>query len=278
MIASAPPPAWSAASGHARFLHTQLPLQHGNVQSYRLDDGQVWLKKAGPRHGMGRYRLLGLLAWLTRLEVLQPVPNLGGRAAIATEARRLRDLGARGLRVPAVLAEQADGLLLQHLGHAGEATPTLDDELRSAAAQGPDAVQALWLQGLQALDYVHATGTCLSQAFARNLVRCPDGVIGYIDFEDDPAASLPLVLCQARDLLCYVHSSALYLREGGALEHARTLWAAWLNQRSPAVRAVLARSAARLAWLRHLPADRRLGRDLQRARAAYDLLAPAPPA
>ncbi|MCZ2405211.1 MAG: hypothetical protein LC097_00505, partial [Burkholderiales bacterium] len=243
-----------------------------------LDDGQVWLKKAGPRHGMGRYRLLGLLAWLTRLEVLRPVPNLGGRAAIATEARRLRDLGARGLRVPAVLAEEADGLLLLHLGHAGEATPTLDDELRTAAAQGPAAVQAPWLQGLQALDCVHAAGTCLSQAFARNLVRRPDGVIGYIDFEDDPAASLPLALCQARDLLCYAHSSALYLREGGALDAARAHWAAWLGQRSPAVRTVLAASAARLAWLRHLPADRRLGRDLQRARAAYDLLAPAPPA
>jgi hypothetical protein len=122
---------------------------------------------------------------------------------------------------------------------------------------------------------VHATGSSLSQAFARNLVRCPDGIVGYIDFEDDPAASLPLAQCQARDVLCYVHSTALYLRESGALEAARPLWAAWLAQRSPAARGVLATSIGRMAWLRHLPQSRRLGRDLQRARAAHDLLTPA---
>ena len=40
-------------------------------------------------------------------------------------------------------------------------------------------------------------------------------------------------------------------------------------------RALLATTAQRLAWLRHLPQDRRWGRDLQRARAAYDLLNPS---
>ncbi len=272
----APPlsPQLRTTPDYAGFLRTQLPQQAGNVQSHTLAGEQVWIKKAGARHGMGRYRVLGALARITRLEVLRPVPNLGGPQAIATEARRLRDLAARGLRVPHVLAEQSDGILLQHLGHAGEPTPSLDGELREAAAHSPTAVLALWQQGLQALAYVHATGSCLSQAFARNLVRCPDGVVGYIDFEDDPAAHLPLALCQARDLLCYIHSSALYLREGGALDAARPLWADWLAQRSPSLRAALATSTTRLAWLRHLPQSRRLGRDLQRARAAYDLLAP----
>lgn len=40
---------------------------------------------------------------------------------------------------------------------------------------GPEAVLRLWLQGLRAIELVHNQGTCLSQAFARNLVRCPDG-------------------------------------------------------------------------------------------------------
>lgn len=257
---------------YAAFLQTQRAGQSANVASYALGDEQVWLKKAGPRHGMWRYRVLGALAALARLDVLRPVPNLGGNEAIATEARRLRDLRARGLRVPLVLAQQPDSLLLRHLGRPGEPTPSLDGEMQAARAQGAAPVQALWLQGLQALEQVHATGTSLSQAFARNLVRCPDGVVGYIDFEDDPAASLPLAHCQARDALCYVHSTALYLREADALESARPLWAAWLAQRSPAMRAVLTTSIGRMAWLRHLPQSRRLGRDLQRARAAFDLL------
>lgn len=260
---------------YAAFLRDQYALQTPNVASYRLGSEQVWLKKAGPRHSMARYRVLGLLAWLTRLQVLRPVPNLGGSTAIATEARRLHSLAALGLRVPEVLAQQPEGLLLRHLGRPGEATPSFDGEMQAASAAGPQAVLARWQEGLAALQAVHARGACLSQAFARNLVRCPDGVLGFIDFEDDPLASLPLALCQARDALCYVHSTALYLREAGALPEARAVWAHWLAEQPAALGALLATTAQRLAWLRHLPQDRRWGRDLQRARAAYDLLTPS---
>lgn len=260
---------------YAAFLRDQYALQAPNVASYRLGSEQVWLKKAGPRHSMARYRVLGLLAWLTRLQVLRPVPNLGGSTAIATEARRLHSLAALGLRVPEVLAQQPEGLLLRHLGRPGEATPSFDGEMQAASAAGPQAVLARWQEGLAALQAVHARGACLSQAFARNLVRCPDGVLGFIDFEDDPLASLPLALCQARDALCYVHSTALYLREAGALPEARAIWAHWLAEQPAALGALLATTAQRLAWLRHLPQDRRWGRDLQRARAAYDLLNPS---
>ena len=260
---------------YAAFLRDQYALQTPNVASYRLGSEQVWLKKAGPRHSMARYRVLGLLAWLTRLQVLRPVPNLGGSTAIATEARRLHSLAALGLRVPEVLAQQPEGLLLRHLGRPGEATPSFDGEMQAASAAGPQAVLARWQEGLAALQAVHARGACLSQAFARNLVRCPDGVLGFIDFEDDPLASLPLALCQARDALCYVHSTALYLREAGALPEARAVWAHWLAEQPAALSALLATTAQRLAWLRHLPQDRRWGRDLQRARAACDLLNPS---
>ena len=260
---------------YAAFLRDQYALQTPNVASYRLGSEQVWLKKAGPRHSMARYRVLGLLAWLTRLQVLRPVPNLGGSTAIATEARRLHSLAALGLRVPEVLAQQPEGLLLRHLGRPGEATPSFDGEMQAASAAGPQAVLARWQEGLAALQAVHARGACLSQAFARNLVRCPDGVLGFIDFEDDPLASLPLALCQARDALCYVHSTALYLREADALPEARAVWAHWLAEQPAALGALLVTTAQRLAWLRHLPQDRRWGRDLQRARAAYDLLNPS---
>lgn len=277
MMPSAFVPRSAAAPDYAGFLRRQLAQQTGNVASYPLDGEQVWLKKAGLRNGVWGYRVLGALARTARLPVLRPVPNLGGEAAIATEARRLRDLAARGLRVPEVLAQQPAGLLLAHLGRPGQPTPSLGDEIEGALPAGPQAVLALWSEGLQALAHVHATGTSLSQAFARNLVRCPDGTVGYIDFEDDPAAVLPLAHCQARDALCFVHSTALFLVQAGALAPAQQHWQQWLADRcSPGVRRTLEHSAARLGWLRHLPASRRLGRDLQRARAAHDVLAPPP--
>jgi hypothetical protein len=267
-------PGSSSIIDYAAYLRQQLAQQQFNVASYRLGDEQVWLKKAGAPHGMGRYRAMAALAALLRLEVLRPVPNRGGNEAIATEVRRLRDLQARGLRVPTVLAAQEDGFLMRHLGRPAQQTPSLGNEIDHAVSAGPAAVLALWQQGLVAIAQVHAAGTCLSQAFARNLVRCPDGVVGYIDFEDDPAGVLPLPVCHARDALCYAHSTAIYLRLVGALDDARALWAAWVAAGSPELQAVMASSVGRMGWMRHLPQSRKLGRDMQRVRAAYDLLGP----
>ena len=56
---------------------------------------------------------------------------------------------------------------------------------------------------------MHARDAYLSQAFSRNLMHCPDGGIGFIDFEDDPGATLSLAECQTRDWLSYLHSTAL---------------------------------------------------------------------
>ena len=261
-------------TGYSRFLQEQWPQQQPLVARYMLAGEQVWLKRAGPRHGMWRYRLLGAAAGVLRLPVLRPVPNLGGRSAIATELRRLRTLGALGLRVPQVLAACDDAFLMRDLGTPGRPTPSLGDEIEAAVAAGPTAVLALWRLGLQTLDAVHGHQQCLSQAFARNMVRCPDGAIACIDFEDDPLSALPLALCQLRDVLAYSHSTALYLQDVGAMAQARQVWQNWLAAAAstPTLQADVAHTTARMAWLRHLPADRSWGRDAQRLRAAYALL------
>ena len=267
---------------YAAFLRSTLATQAHSLAAYVLTapDGsaapeQVWLKKAGPLNARWPYAVLGALAGLVRLEALRPVPNPGGTVAIQTEARRLAELHRLGLRVPPVLAVADGGLLIRHLGATGAPTKSLADEFYDAVRDTPSAVLPLWQQGLDAIGLVHAAGACLSQAFARNLVRCPDGVVGYIDFEDDPAAALPLAQCQLRDLLCYAHSTALYLEDAGALQAANHAWAAWSAQRPPAMQQLLQTSTRRMRWMRHLPTTRRLGRDMQRARMAYALMAAA---
>ncbi|HBP0978969.1 hypothetical protein QRD40_05660 [Comamonas sp. Y6] len=67
----------------------------------------------------------------------------------------------------------------------------------------------------------------MRQGFARNMVRCADDMIGYIDFEDDPLATLPRELCIVKDALCYAYSTALYLRQAGVMEAARPHWQQW---------------------------------------------------
>ncbi|RDI29445.1 hypothetical protein DFR41_1011201 [Pseudacidovorax intermedius] len=253
------------------FLREMLPKQARSVADHRLDDRRVWLKKAGPRHGPLRYRLLSLIARTLRLEVLTPVPNPGGAAAIAIEAARLRSLAASGLRVPQVLAEQPEGLLISDLAGSGRSAAMLMERLEQAATQGPAVLLAAWAQGLEAIARVHARGQYLSQAFARNMVLCPDGEIGFIDFEDDPGATLPTDQCQARDWLSYLHSTGALILAAGP-QAAAAHWQAAMAAAEPGVRERVAEAARRMRWLRHLPQGRRWGRDTQRVRAAAVLL------
>lgn len=276
-LASAPAPLEGEAPlpgpvDYAGFLQVTLPQQDKPVASHRLGEERVWLKKAGPRHGMARYRAMALLAALFRLDVLKPVPNPGGEAAIAIEARRLRQLAEAGLRVPQVLAQQSDGILISDLGESGRNTVVLLERLEQAAAAGPAALVAAWREGLDAIAFVHAQGCYLSQAFDRNLVVCPDGVIGYIDFEDDPGETLGLDECQTRDWLSYLHSTAMLLH-AAAPQQAGAHWHAVLADASDAVRERLLQAARHMRWLRRLPKSRRWGRDTQRVRAAASLLA-----
>ena len=254
------------------FLQAHVHTQPHAVVRYAQPQETLWLKRAGSSHPAWRFKVLGAAAKALHLAVLTPVPNPGGKTAIATEVSRLRDFAQRGLRVPEVLAVCEDGFLMRHLGAPGENTPSLGNQMEKSVASGSAAVLQLWQQGLDAIALVHHQGTCLSQAFARNLVQCPDGVIGYIDFEDDPAAALPLPVCHARDALCYAHSTAWILQKADALEAARALWQEWVAQFSPQAQEVLRDTTARMHWARHLPSTRKLGRDAQRIRAAWELL------
>lgn len=256
------------------FLKEHLRTQSKNIQRYEHDGEWFWIKRTGPLVPAWRYRVLHVLRVLLGEPVLGPVVNHGGREAIATEVRRLRDLASRGIRVPRLLATEEDGFMMSHLGHAGQEVPSLGNKIRALVPQGPDAVMPLWMQGLAMIDEVHRSGTVLSQAFARNLVICPDGELACVDFEDDPLAVLPLAVCQVRDALCYAHSTAIYLSHAGALAQARVQWRQWLSQpaRGTEFHEVLGNTLGRMRWLRFLPASRKLGRDTERLRAMWDLM------
>ena len=103
-------------------------------------------------------------------------------------------------------------------------------------------------------------------------MACPDGTIGYIDFEDDPGETLSLAECQARDWLSYLHSTAM-LVDAASPHAAAEHWHAALADASKEVRERIELAARRMRWLRHLPGGRRWGRDTQRVRAAARLLA-----
>lgn len=265
------------AIDYEAFLRGHLDQPH-NIMRYELAHETLWVKRASKGNPALNYWLLSTLAKLFGAAVLQPVPNPGGVETIRTEERRLRNFGAQGLRVPPVLATAGQAFVMRHLGRPGEESPSLSNAIEQAIAQGAPATLQLWLQGLHAIHEVHARGEVLSQAVARNMVVCADGEIGFIDFEDDPAAHLPRAVCMARDALNYAQSTALFLQQAGAMEPARKHWAAFVQQLPADAQQVLSRTVKKLGWVRFLPRSKRLGRDTLRVLAAHDLLTAAYPA
>ncbi len=87
------------------------------------------------------------------------------------------------------------------------------------------------------------------------MVRLEDGGVGFIDFEDDPGIYLTLPLCQSRDWLCYLQSTALWLERRGVLPQATKHWHHHL-ERLPLLQQQQIRQAARkIRPLRHLHAS-----------------------
>ena len=255
-----------------QFLQQHLAQPH-SIMRYDQAYETLWVKRANAGNPALNYGLLRFFAGLLGAPVLQPVPNPGGAESIATEVRRLRSFQSRGLRVPDVLATADKAFVMRHLGRPGEEAPSLSNAIEQAMKDGAAATLKLWQQGLDAITEVHAKGEILSQGAARNMVCCADGVIGFIDFEDDPAAHLPRAVCMARDALNYAQSTALFLEQAGALAAAQIHWAAFVQQLPDDAQQVLQRTVKKLGWVRFLPRSKRLGRDTLRVLAAYDLLA-----
>lgn len=272
--ASAQTSSTQTAINYEAFLREHLNQPH-NIMRYELAHETLWVKRAGKGNPALNYGLLSTLAKLFGAPVLRPVPNPGGAVSIQTEARRLRSFQAHGLRVPEVLATSEQAFVMRHLGRPGEEAPSLSNAIEDAIPNGAAATLQLWQRGLDAIEEAHRKGEVLSQAVARNMVVCADGVIGFIDFEDDPAAHLPRAVCLARDALNYAQSTALFLLQADAMELAKPQWAAFVATLPADAQQVLQRTVQKLGWVRFLPLSRRLGRDALRVRAAYDLLVSA---
>ena len=229
------------------------------VEVFELPEGKVLVKGQRARRSPWPHRLLNALARMLAVDYLKAVPVHGGARSQAIELTRLRALAASGVPVPDVLHVADDYFVMTYLG-ANDLAVTLRE-------QGVQAFE-LWKAALEQLLAVHTAGQYLSQCFARNMI-VSHKFEGLIDFEDDPLEVMTLVEAQARDWLVFLQSSLWNLAAPSAVVDAAL--GSVLARESASVRAMLRHAAARLAWLRWLPANRKVwGKDfvsLQRVAA-----------
>lgn len=222
------------------------------------DDGQrYWLKKSAPERGFWRYQALNMFSYLFRLPLLKAVPQQGGRIALNTEIKRLKQLSRATVAVPELVAQAADWLLLRDLGNSAV------DYFKDSNVAESDK-QALLRACLQAMRSVHDKQLYLSQAFVRNMIVVNQDPwdIGFIDFEDDPLEVMDLAHAQARDLLLFVDSVARFFMHNQ--DFFKDCIDAFLSDHNVEVKRWLRQTVVRLNWVTRMPLQRHLGHDYQK--------------
>ncbi|WP_349984954.1 serine/threonine protein phosphatase [Stenotrophomonas sp. WHRI 8082] len=170
------------------------------VEPITLEGQRAWLKQYGEGSRAVALGLLNFIANRFHLDALRPPPHRGGDAAARTEARRLGELQAQGVNVPAVLGTGHAALVL------GDNGSSFNTCLREANDAGRDRLVAA---AMQAMADAHAQGAYFGQPLPRNLTW--DGErVGFIDFEEDPLEVMDLAQAQARDWLMFGYGVAKY--------------------------------------------------------------------
>lgn len=252
-----------------QFLQEMLMQQQDSVKCYTFNQQSVWIKKAGSRHSIWLYRAMGTLTSILGVKALTPVPNVGGAKAIQIEAQRLQELAQKHINVPELLAVDSSGLMMSDLGDT-HIIPEQYEHILKTSSTPSDCLQA-FIQVACAVKQTHQKGAWLSEGFLRNILRDAHQQIAFIDFESDPIHYMDQEYCYARDWLCVMFSSAIYLRQHDLIAQACDHLNAQLQYEPVITRSALLAVAKRINWLNKLPLSK-LGKDGERLEAVIQLL------
>lgn len=220
-------------------------MSQPTTQLISVNGLRAWRKVYGGRQRHLRLAALRFVVRRLDLPPLLPPPYRIGEAARHTESARIRELEALGVKVPEILDESDNVLVLSDLG------PTLSASLGMASGN-PQRTDGLVSAAAAAIADVHRRGAYLSQPWPRNLTVDADS-IGFIDFEEDPGEIMSLEHAQARDWLLFSYGTMRYYR-GRPKTLAMTLRHALRHARQDTI-AGMARVTRRLH-----PLERWLGR------------------
>lgn len=226
------------------------------VQKVELSRRTVWIKRYGTEAGLIWRRLYLPFARLMPM-AFRVAPVKTPDEMIRQEIRRMERFREKGIDVPDVLYQAGATLVLSdvgqsmelHLYHLRPDPQAFDDLLVFCAAE---------------LGRIHAAGLCHGRPYPRDMTLT-NGHVGFLDFEEDPEAVMPLATAQARDLWILFFQLARRAQRGE--ETLKRALEAWKEQVPEAVwrelRQII-RTAARFLPLARLIGRVRMGSDLRR--------------
>mgnify|MGYP002621721165 CR=1 FL=1 len=208
------------------------------LSSTRIDGRTVWIKRFDAEGRPLAKRLHGWLSPLMPAAFLRASPSVDGPGLAAREAGKAARFRAAGIATPAILWRGEAVLVLSGVADIGE--PLLD-RLRETDRAGHDE---LLVEMAAALGRAHAAGLCHGRPHPRDMFRRADGTWGYLDFEEEPEAAMPLATAQARDVW------VLFMQIVARAQHEDTgarAFAAWRAEAPAGIVPELRKAVSRLA-------------------------------
>jgi hypothetical protein len=160
------------------------------VSTALVAGNRVWIKRHDTKDLPLPRRLHARISPLIAEPFLRASPRLTAEGMLARDERKMKAFAAAGFLVPRILGRQGAVHVLADVG------PTIQDRLDAADDDGVH--ERLLIDCARAVGRAHAAGLCHGRPHPRDFFET-DGMYGFLDFEEEPEAAMPLASAQARD-------------------------------------------------------------------------------
>lgn len=193
-----------AASLTARV--TGLISQNPGSRTFSFVEGgeKYWVKRPEEGEANGWHQVMYILSRVLNNNFFRPTVVTDPTASLAYEAGRLRQLREGGIRVPAIVLQTPNYLVLEDAG-----TPL--SVLLGSSAMKPEEKKLLVSQLSNALAQLHNRGFFHSRPALRDIAY-KEGEIYFMDFEENLEKALSTEEAIVRDGFLYAHTLYRKLR------------------------------------------------------------------
>ncbi|MEB2844923.1 serine/threonine protein phosphatase [Rhizobiales bacterium RZME27] len=238
-------------------LLAALVSDRARVQVVSLSCGTVWIKRHGDKSRRAIVAVQAALASVLRLSFMRPSPAETGEGMVSRDLRRMARFAGSNIPTAAILYTCGNAIVLSDIA------PTVERRLRELKEHDPAAHDDLLVFCSAELGHLHRAGLCHGRPFPRDIF-VNDGRLGYIDFEEEPEAVMPLATAQARDLwLLFLQLSDRAIARAQVQDRAYAAWVTSAPQAAIVELHAMTRQLGRFLWLARLIGRIHMGRDLR---------------
>ncbi|MBB4348975.1 serine/threonine protein phosphatase [Aliirhizobium cellulosilyticum] len=247
----------SLPSEDAATLLAALVSDARRVQAVTLSCGTVWIKRHGDKGRRAIVAVQNAVARVFRLPFMRPSPAETAEGMVQRDLRRIAKYSHAGVPTAAVIYSSGSAIVLSDIA------PTVQQRLKFLRNDDPAAHDELLVFCASELGRLHGVGLCHGRPYPRDMfIR--DERLGFIDFEEEPEAVMPMETAQARDLwLLFLQLSIRAADRRKTQDRAYAAWAVAAPKAAIAELREITRSMGRFLWLARLIGRFHMGRDLR---------------